>query len=158
MTSSSPVAGREAVPSLVHRLNPIVNRLLRLGLPMGPNVLISIRGRKTGELRTFPVAILEADERQILFSPFGEVNWVHNLRAAGEATIQRGRRRQRVVAAEIAPDVAAPHLEAGLRPVLGMPVFGAMIGGWYGIDRRSATADYLAAAQRHPAFELRPAD
>jgi hypothetical protein len=31
-----------------------------------------------------------------------------------------------------------------------------MIAGWYGIDRRSTTEDYRAAARRHPAFELTP--
>ncbi|HEX2754087.1 MAG TPA: hypothetical protein VHM48_01415 [Candidatus Limnocylindrales bacterium] len=45
---------------------------------------------------------------------------------------------------------------AGVRPVLGAPVFGSMISGWYGINRSSTAADYLAAARRHPAFELRP--
>jgi deazaflavin-dependent oxidoreductase (nitroreductase family) len=155
MTTPTSVVDRGAVPSIVHRLNPLIERLLRLGVPMGPNVLMSVRGRKSGELRTFPVALLEAEGRKFLFSPFGEVNWVHNLRAAGTATIQRGRREQHVDAVEIAPDEAAPVLEAGLRPVLRMPLFGPMIGGWYGIDRRSTADDYLAAARRHPAFELR---
>lgn len=155
MTTSRSVAGREAVPSIVHRLNPLVHRLLQLGIPMGPNVLITIRGRKSGQPRTLPVSILEADGRQFLFSPFGEVNWVHNLWAAGTATIRRGRRRQEVTAVEMAPDEAARYLEAGLQPVLGAPLFGSMIAGWYGIDRQSTAADYLAAARRHPAFELR---
>ncbi len=156
MTTHPTVAGRDAIPTIVQRLNPLVNRLLRLGFPMGPNVLISIRGRTSGQLRTFPVAILEADGRQYLFSPFGEVNWVHNLRAAREAVVQRGRLRQTVDAVEISPDEAAPYLEVGLKPVLTAPIFGSMIAGWYGIDRTSTRADYLAAAGRHPAFELRP--
>lgn len=50
------------------------------------------------------------------FSPFGDVNWVHNLRAAGELTIRRGRRDRRMTAVELTPEVAAPILEAGLRP------------------------------------------
>jgi deazaflavin-dependent oxidoreductase (nitroreductase family) len=155
MTTPSSVVGRDGIPSIVHRLNPLIGRLLRLGIPMGPNVLLTVRGRKSGEPRTFPVAILEADGRQFLFSPFGEVNWVHNLRVAGSATVRRGRRQQAVTAVEIAPDDAAPFLEAGLRPIVGAPVFGAMIAGWYGIDRDSTADDYLAAARRHPAFELR---
>lgn len=155
MTTSSSEAGRDAAPSIVHLLNPLVGRLLRLGIPMGPNVLLTVRGRKSGELRTFPVAIVESDGRQFLFSPFGEVNWVHNLRAAGTATIRRGRRRQDVTAVEVAPEEAAQFLEAGLGPILARPLFGSMLAGWYGVDRSSTAADYLAAARRHPAFELR---
>ena len=156
MTTRQP-ATQFPIPSIVQRLNPIVRRLLAIGVPMGPNVLMTVRGRKSGTPYTFPVATLRVDGREYLFSPFGEVQWVHNLRAAGEATIRRGRRDRRMVAAEINPDVAAPILEAGLRPVMSMPVFGSMIAGWYGIDRHSTAADFRASALRHPAFELREA-
>jgi deazaflavin-dependent oxidoreductase (nitroreductase family) len=145
------------IPSIVQRLNPIVRRLLAIGVPMGPNVLITVRGRKSGTLYTFPVATLRVGGREYLFSPFGDVQWVHNLRAAGEATIRRGRRDRRMTAVEISPEVAAPILEAGLRPVLRTPVFGSMIAGWYRIDRQSTAADFRASALQHPAFELRDA-
>jgi deazaflavin-dependent oxidoreductase (nitroreductase family) len=150
-------AARGGVPSIVHFFNPMVRRLLALGVPMGPNVLMTVRGRKSGKAYTFPVATLEVDGREFLFSPFGEVQWVHNLRAAGEATIRRGRRDRPMTAVELTPEVAAPLLEAGLAPVIGAPVFGSMIAGWYGIDRSSTKDDYLAAARQHPAFELTPA-
>ena len=153
-----PVVGRDGIPSIVHRLNPLVHRLLRLGVPMGSNVLLTVRGRTTGRPYTFPVAVLEADDRMFVFSPFGEVNWVHNLRAAGTATMRRGRRDHPVAATPVPPEEAARHLETGLRPFLGMPVFGPMICGWYGIHRTSTKADYVAAARRHPAFELRRVD
>jgi deazaflavin-dependent oxidoreductase (nitroreductase family) len=145
------------IPSIVHFFNPMVRRLLALGLPMGPNVLMTVRGRKSGKAYTFPVATLEADGREFLFSPFGEVNWVANLRASGEATIRRGRRNRRMHAVELTPEGAAPILAEGMRPVMGMPMFGSMIAGWYGIDRNSTSEDYLAAARLHPAFELREA-
>jgi deazaflavin-dependent oxidoreductase (nitroreductase family) len=143
------------IPAIVHFFNPMVRRLLALGVPMGPNVLMTVRGRKSGKAYTFPVATLEADGREFLFSPFGEVNWVANLRVSGEATLRRGRRNRRMSAVELTPEVAAPILAEGMRPVMGMPMFGSMIAGWYGIDRNSTADDYLAAARRHPAFELR---
>ncbi len=43
-------------------------------------------------------------------------------------------------------------------PAISMPVFGSMLKSWYGVDRDSTTADYLAAARRHPGFELRDAE
>jgi len=38
-----------------------------------------------------------------------------------------------------------------------MPVFGSMLKSWYGVDRDSTKADYLAAARVTTAFELRDA-
>ena len=125
---------------------------------MGPNVLLTVRGRKTGQPRTFPVAILKTDSHEYLFSAFGEVSWVHNLRAAGSATISHGRRTRTVTATEVAPPEAAVVLEAGLRPIMRVPLIGPMIASWYGIDRHSTRDDYLAAARRHPAFELDEVD
>jgi deazaflavin-dependent oxidoreductase (nitroreductase family) len=151
---TTPQTAASGVPPIVHFFNPLVRRLLALGLPMGPNVLMTVRGRKSGKAYTFPVATLEAGGREFLFSPFGEVNWVANLRASGEATIRRGRRDRRMRAVELSPEVAAPFLAEGMRPVMGMPMFGSMIASWYGIDRRSTPEDYLAAARLHPAFAL----
>jgi deazaflavin-dependent oxidoreductase (nitroreductase family) len=155
--STPKAAASGGIPSIVHLFNPMVRRLLALGVPMGPNVLMTVRGRKSGKDYTFPVATLEADGREFLFSPFGEVNWVANLRASGEATIRRGRRNRRMNAVELTPEVAGPILEEGMQPVFGMPMVGSMIAGWYGISRTSTTEEYLAAARRHPAFELREA-
>jgi deazaflavin-dependent oxidoreductase (nitroreductase family) len=155
VTTSKPVPGQASAPGFVLRTNPLVLRALRLGLPMGPNVLLTVRGRKTGQPRTFPVAILKSDGREYLFSAFGEVSWVHNLRAAGSATIHHGRRTRTVTATELAPPEAALALEVGLRSIMRVPLIGPMIAGWYGIDRHSTQGDYLAAAGRHPGFELR---
>ena len=49
-------------PSFVTRLNPIVNRMLGIGFPMGPNGLITVRGRTSGEPRTTPVAFVDIDD------------------------------------------------------------------------------------------------
>src|SRR5829696_9044172 len=62
------------------------------------------------------------------------------------------RGNQRVRAVELAPEVAAPFLEAGLRPVMGAPVFGSSIAGWYEVDRGSTADDYVASARRQPPF------
>ncbi|HEY6410705.1 MAG TPA: nitroreductase family deazaflavin-dependent oxidoreductase, partial [Ktedonobacteraceae bacterium] len=75
------------VPWFVPLFNPIARRLLAAGLPMGPNVLVTIRGRKSGLPRTTPLTLVEFSGKRWLMAPFGDVNWVHNLRAAGRATI-----------------------------------------------------------------------
>ncbi len=147
-------AAAPPVPGFVDRSRGLVTRLLRLGLPMGPNVLITVVGRKSGLPRTVPVAVLKAEGHDYLFAAFGETAWVHNLRAAGTATIHRGRSRRTVRATELDEATAARVLEIGLRSVLPIPFIGPMIAGWYGIDRRSTSADFAESARRHPAFEL----
>ena len=111
-----PAPATSRVPSIVPILNPIIRRLLGAGLPFGPNVLLTVRGRRTGEPRTFPVAILELDGRRYVQSPFGEVNWVRNLRVAGEAVVTRGRERETVSAVEVPPEAGGPILRDALAP------------------------------------------
>src|SRR5260370_42679905 len=89
------------VPKCVEILNPIAQRMLGAGFPMGPNALITIRGRKSGEPRTTPVALIEIGGRRWVSSPFGDVNWVRNLRVAGEATLRVGRREEAGAAVEL---------------------------------------------------------
>jgi deazaflavin-dependent oxidoreductase (nitroreductase family) len=155
MTADLSTSTTPSIPSIVHRLDPLVQAALRAGVPMGPNVLLTVRGRKSGVPRTVPVAIGRDGDAEYLFSPFGEVAWVHNLRAAGTAEVRHGRGRRTVDARELPPAEAAPHLEVGLRAILRVPGLGSMIAGWYGITKESTAADYLAAAHRHPGFELR---
>ena len=84
----TPTRSFTRVPALIRYSNPITRTLLRAGLPMGPNVLMTIRGRTSGEPRTAPVAVAEIDGRRYVIGAYGEVNWVRNLRAAGEAEIR----------------------------------------------------------------------
>src|SRR5256886_15745216 len=88
-------------PRLVHVFNPIARRLLGVGIPLGPNALLTVRGRKSGQPRTTPVALVEVGGRRWVIGTFGEVNWVRNLRAAGRASLSVGRRREEVLATEL---------------------------------------------------------
>ena len=56
MTSSP----RTAVPAprWVTFFNPIAKTLLSVGVPLGYNALLTIRGRRSGEPRTTPIAIM----------------------------------------------------------------------------------------------------
>src|SRR5438128_10060867 len=94
-----PQSGR--VPWYVPFINPIVRPLLATGIPMGFNGLITIRGRNSGMPRTTPVAIIEVSGRRWVWAPWGEVNWVRNLRAAGHATITVRRRSEEIGATEL---------------------------------------------------------
>ncbi len=85
------------VPLAVRLGNRFVTPLVRLGFNIGLIHLLTVRGRKTGQVRTTPVAVVEQQGQRA----FGLVGWVYNLRAAGEATLTRGRRTERIKA--IAP-------------------------------------------------------
>src|SRR3954471_859573 len=88
-------------PWYVSLFNPVTRFVLRAGVPLGFNGLLTIRGRKTGLLRTTPIAIIEVDGRRWVWSPWGEVNWVRNLRAAGRATVTKGGQEVDVQATEL---------------------------------------------------------
>src|SRR5690348_5531409 len=94
-------------PRWVPFFNRLAKPLLALGVPMGPDVLLTVRGRKSGLPRTTPVTICENGRRRGFISPFGETQWVRNLRAAGRASVLFGHRREEVRAVELAPEAAA---------------------------------------------------
>lgn len=143
------------VPAFVGLFNPIARRILKIGPLMGPNALITVRGRKTGVARTTPVALLEVDGKRWVIGTFGETNWVRNLRAAHEATLTIGRRREEVVADELDlerrialfRDVVGPYAR---RLVIG-PVLLSVLGSG------EILKDPASAAAHRPVFELRAA-
>jgi deazaflavin-dependent oxidoreductase (nitroreductase family) len=144
------------VPSLVGFFNPIAQRLLGVGVPMGPNALITVRGRKSGEPRTTPVAVVEIDGRRWVIGTFGQTNWVRNLRAAGEATLTIGKRQESVTASELSAPEAAAFLSEVLAPFIRRIPLG--LGSWMigsVLGARDILDDPVEAAPRHPVFELR---
>jgi deazaflavin-dependent oxidoreductase (nitroreductase family) len=148
--------GTAHVPAIVPFLNPLIRRLLGAGLPLGPNILLTVRGRTSGEPRTVPVALLELDGRRFVQSPFGEVNWVRNLRSAREAVVTKGNDRQEVAAVELSPEERGPILRDALAPYLGSRLTAPLAKWLYKLDRDSTLEEFVAEAGRHPMFELRP--
>jgi hypothetical protein len=62
------------------------------------------------------VALVEVGERRWVIGTFGDVNWVRNLRAAGEATITIKRRAAPVKAVELSPTEGAIFFKEVLGP------------------------------------------
>src|SRR5918911_1751542 len=104
-----------AAPPWVTFFGTIAKVLLAAGVPLGPNALVTIRGRKSGRPRTTPLAIIEVAGRRWVWAPWGDVQWVRNLRAAGRATISVRRRKEEVTTTELDP---TPRV-AFFRDVLG---------------------------------------
>ena len=141
------------VPWFVPFFNPIARLLLSAGIPMGPNVLVTVRGRISGLPRTTPLTIVELSGRRWLMAPYGEVNWVRNLRAAGRATLTVRRRNEEVIAAELGPTEAV----AFFRDVLGPRVQRTRVGAWIVRHIDQVDLDHPEEAARgRPVFELHP--
>ena len=102
------------VPSFVRLGNFFTTRLLRAGVKPGNMALLTVRGRKSGLPRTTPVSLIEHDDQRWLIAAFGEVDWVRNLRAAGEASLKRGRHPEHIFVKEISAEEAAPILKKSL--------------------------------------------
>ena len=140
-------------PRWVPLFNRLAKPLLALGVPMGPDVLLTVRGRKSGLPRTTPVTICEYGLRRGFISPFGETQWVRNLRAAGRASVRLGSRREEVRAVELGPDAAAAFIRDVIAPV----ARGSRLGGWFVryIDKIDIDHPEEAAVGR-PVFEIYP--
>jgi deazaflavin-dependent oxidoreductase (nitroreductase family) len=147
-------ATADRAPRRVTLFTPFAKLLLRARVPLGFNGLITIRGRKSGEPRTTPVAIIDVSGKRWVWAPWGDVHWVRNLRAAGEATITVRGRKEVVRATELD---RAERLEF-FRDVLGPVARGIPFGTWFirtvdGVDLK----DPLEAADGRPVFELHAA-
>jgi deazaflavin-dependent oxidoreductase (nitroreductase family) len=131
--------------------NPIVKFLLGAGVPLGPNGILTVPGRKSGRPRSTPVAIIAVAGRRWIWAPFGEVQWVRNLRAAGGATITVRRRQEAVRATELDPTQRV----AFFRDILGPLARGIPFGVWFiRMADRVDLDDPVAAAAGRPVFEL----
>ena len=151
---SGRIEGADGAPRWVTLFNPITRPLLAAGLPLGPNGLLTVPGRKSGLTRSTPLAIIEVDGRRWIWSPWGDVHWVRNLRAARRATITiRGR----------AEDITATELDRTeriefFRDVLAPVARDMRLGMWFVRTVDGTDLDHpLEAAEGRVAFELHPA-
>lgn len=143
----------QPVPKLVALFNPIAKPLLAAGVPMGFNGLLTVPGRTTGQPRTTPLAIIEVSGRRWVWAPWGEVQWVRNLRAAGRATIQVRGRREVVRAVELDAGQRVQFFRDTLAPLARRIPFGTwFIRTFDGTDLR----DPVTAAEGRVVFELKP--
>ncbi len=121
---TEPTAAAVNVPRWVTMFSPITRPLLAAGLPMGPNGLITVRGRTSGLPRTTPLAIIALSGRRWIWSPWGDVHWVRNLRAAGHATITVRGKDEEVDATELDPTQRFEFIRDTLGPVARSIPFG----------------------------------
>jgi len=132
-------------------VNVVMSGLLRAGVPapQRTSYLMTTKGRKTGLDRTTPVNLVEDENERWLVSPYGDVPWVHNLRAHPELVLSRGRGKELLVAEEIDPTEAGPILRRYVRQV-------AITRPYFDAKRNDPVEAFAAEANRHPVFRLKP--
>ena len=108
--------------------------------------LLAVRGRKSGQSRTTPVAVVEQNGKRYLVATFGVVNWVRNLRAAGEAILTHGRHSETIRVVELSPEEAAPVLKGCIGSG------GAFTRDYFDVTPEASLEDFEQEALGHPVF------
>ena len=149
-------AALEHTPAYVRVANPVMRRVIGSGLPSGVNALLTVRGRKSGQPRTTPVAVVRLGGRRWILGAFGEVDWVRNLRAVREATLTAAGRQEHFKATELSKREAEAFFGEVLKSYFGgfPPVVRSIMPVVLGV--RDAVRNPHSGAERHPVFEIWP--
>ena len=146
-----------SVPRFVRIGNFFTTSMLRAGFKLvgpehRPMYLLTVQGRKSGQPRTTPIVVIEEDGQRYLLAPFGAVDWVRNLRAAGTAVLTRGRRDEQVQARELGRDEAGLALKRSVEG--GIPSF---LTKYFDVTKESSLEECERAVELHPVFLLQHA-
>lgn len=118
--------------------------LLRRGLVVGSQYLLSVPGRKSGIPRHTPVSVVTLAGERYLVAAFAEAAWVENARTAGSGSLSRRKQTEAVRLVELPDDERGPVLRAFLRQVRGGARF---------FDS-SDPDTVVASAGRYPVFRV----
>jgi deazaflavin-dependent oxidoreductase (nitroreductase family) len=128
-------------PALIVKLNSAV---LRLGLHVGSQHLLTVPGRKSGLPRSTPVSIATLDNDRYIVAAFPSAAWVGNVRVARGGTLMRGDLTEYVKLVEVPVEERGPILRAFLEQVSGRVRF-------FGPQ---TTEQVVARADRYPVFRV----
>jgi deazaflavin-dependent oxidoreductase (nitroreductase family) len=146
------MANELGLPGWLKPLNRVIILLQRMGLAFLTFHLLSVRGRRSGRIRTTPVSPFTVDGRRYVLS-VGATEWVKNARAAGTGVLSRGRHQQRVALVELPPE----EREAVVRQFPVQVPGGVQFFVRIGLVRPPVDADAFAeAAPRLAAFRIDP--
>lgn len=128
-------------------VNALFRALTRLGLGARYRHILTVRGRRSGREHSTPVDVMEHAGGRWLVAPYGETNWVKNARAAGEVTLSRGRRSERVRLAEADPSESVRVLRTYMREV-------AVTRPYFDVGPDASDEAIAAMAPGHPVFRI----
>ena len=109
---------------------------------------LEVRGRKSGRLISFPVAVTEHQGERYLVAMLGErTNWVANARAAGGSAVLRQGRRRPVRLEDVPVEQRAPILRRYLEIAPGARPH-------FPVARGAPLEDFERIAARYPVFHI----
>jgi deazaflavin-dependent oxidoreductase (nitroreductase family) len=135
-----------------NRMARILNRawaaVASSGVASNYLVTLEVTGRKSGRIVSLPLVMAVVDGQRYLVSMLGDnVQWVHNVRAAGGRAVLRSGGREEIQLEEVPADQRAPILRAYLQRAPGarphVPV-----------NKDAALAEFQKVAAAFPVFRL----
>lgn len=99
-------------PSWLKPMNKLLIAAQKLGIPAGPAMVLTVRGRKSGQSRSTPMTPFDHDGGLYTVAGYPGSDWAANARAAGLGTLTRGRRSRRVLIVELSAEDSKPVLRA----------------------------------------------
>jgi deazaflavin-dependent oxidoreductase (nitroreductase family) len=128
---------------------------LRVGIHLGPMMMLTVRGHRSGVPRTNPVDLWTGGGRSFLVATHtSTAAWVRNLRAAGDGVLWRGRRRWTFTATELTPAAGAAVIGDVLVPRMRRPVAGFVLRQTVPVPAGATQFDLIEIARSHPVFEV----
>ena len=139
------------LPWWLKLINWVIVALQRRGLVIGTMRLLSVPGRKSGELRTTPVSPLTVDGKRYVVAGMEGADWAKNARVAGWGILARGREGKRVALVELPVEERGAVLRQFPRKVPhGVWFFERL----YGVS--GDPDEFAALATQCPVFEVTP--
>jgi len=131
-----------------HIVNPLVAFVTSIGFSLRGSRILAVRGRKSGQIRTTPVNLLEIGGARYLIAPRGETEWVRNIRASGAGELRLGRQREPIRVEEVPDDAKPPILREYLRRWVETRKF------FDGVTAQSPESELRRIAPHHPVFKV----
>jgi len=141
------MAARHRLSKTRRFVNAVVTPLIRVGLAGRHVFLLTVEGRKTGQLYSTPVKLVVDGDRRWLVAPKGGRNWVKNARAAGWVELSRAGKRERFCVTQVDNTEAGPVLRNYLRH---NPVTRT----FFEANASDPVEAFIAEAPRHAVFRL----
>ncbi len=136
-------------PSAPERLfNRVFGYLVGKGIGFKYNYLLEVRGRKSGNLYSTPIDLLEVNGSRYLVAPRGRTQWVQNAEAVGEVTLKKGSYRRAFRAKPIEDGDKPPLLKAYLE------AFKKEVQRYFPLAAGSDVEAFEGIAADYPVFEL----
>jgi deazaflavin-dependent oxidoreductase (nitroreductase family) len=128
--------------------NKLLGLLVRVGVGLPHNVVLQVRGRKSGRMYSTPVNILTHNGRRYLVAPRGDTQWSRNALASGQATFLKGFKREDVKLRPIADADKPVLLKAYLES------FTPTVQRYFPVRAGSPVEEFQPLAPRYPVFEI----